>query len=56
MSEKIKIRSDCVLWIDRVNRIVTFKKTKGFVQKEFSSHKEKIAYALQKVSSGYRLQ
>lgn len=56
MSEKTKIRSDCVLWIDPVNRIITFRRTKGFEPKEFPSRKEKIAFALQKVSSGYRLQ
>ena len=56
MSKQTKIRSDCVLWINRVNRIITFKRTKGFEPKEFPSHKERIAYAFQKVCSGYRLQ
>ena len=56
MSGETKLRSDCVLWIDRTNRIITFKRTKGFVPKEFPSHKERIAYAFQKVCFGYRIQ
>ena len=31
MSEETQTRSDCVLWIDRTNRIISFKKAEGFI-------------------------
>lgn len=56
MSKEAQTRSDCVLWIDRTNRIITFKKTEGFEPKEFPTRDEKIAYAFRKGISGYRIQ
>ena len=56
MSEETKTRADCVLWIDHVNRIISFKKAEGFDAKVFPTREEKIAYALRECSSGYRIQ
>ena len=56
MSEETQTRSECVLWIDRTNRIISFKKVEGFEAKIFSTREEKIAYAFRKGTSGYRIQ
>ena len=47
MSEKPQTRSDCVLWIDHTNRIISFKKAEGFEAKVFPTREEKITYAVQ---------
>ena len=56
MSEETQTRSDCVLWIDHINWIISFKKAEGFEAKVFSTREEKITYAFRKGSSGYRIQ
>lgn len=56
MSEEAQTYPECVLWIDHVNRIISFQKAEGFEQKVFSSHAAKIAFAYEKGSSGYRIQ
>ena len=56
MSEETQTRSEFVLWIDRTNRIISFKKAEGFEVKVFPTREEKIAYAIQKATSGYRIQ
>ena len=56
MSEEAKLRSDCVLWIDHANRIISFKKAEGFEVKVFPTQEEKIDYAFRKGTSGYRIQ
>ena len=53
MSEKPQTRSDCVLWIDHTNRIISFKKAEGFEAKVFPTREEKITYAFRKGTSGY---
>ena len=56
MSEETQTRSDCVLWIDRTNRIISFKKAEGFEEMVFPTQEEKITYAFRKGTSGYRIQ
>ena len=56
MSRETQIRSECVLWIDCTNWIISFKKIKGFEAKVFPTREEKIAYAFRKGTSGYRIQ
>lgn len=56
MSEEVQTQSQCVLWIDHTNRIISFAAIKGFEQMVFSSREEKIAYAYEKGFSGYRIQ
>ena len=48
MSEETQTRPECVLWIDRTNRIISFKKAEGFEAKVFPTRDEKIAYAFTK--------
>ena len=56
MSEEERTQLECVLWIDHTDRIISFKKAEGFERKGFLSHDEKIAYALEKSTDGYRIQ
>jgi len=44
------------LWIDHKEKIVSFKNAEGFSQMTFSSQEEKLAFAFEKCSSGYRIQ
>ena len=46
----------CLIWIDHSDKIVSFKRAEGFEQLRFSSQKEKFAFAMEKCSSGYRIQ
>ena len=44
------------IWIDHKDKIVSFKSVEGFEQLHFSSQEEKLAFAIDKCSSGYRIQ
>ena len=44
------------IWINHTDRILSFKSAEGFEQLHFSSHEERLAYAIEKCSSGYRIQ
>ena len=44
------------LWINHTDKIVSFKPAEGFMQLEFSSHEEKMSFAIAKGASGYRIQ
>lgn len=44
------------IWINHTNKIVSFKRAKGFEQLHFSSQEEKLVFAIEKCSCGYRIQ
>lgn len=44
------------IWIDHIEKIVSFKRAEGFEQINFSSQEEKLAFAIEKCASGYRIQ
>ena len=44
------------IWIDHVNRIISFRKEDGFEPQAFSSQDERMQYALEKSTNGYRVQ
>lgn len=46
----------CMIWIDRLNRIVSFREAVGFEPQTFSTPEERLAFALEKCSDGYRVQ
>lgn len=48
--------SECILWIDQVNKVISFVKTEGFEPKRFSTYEERLNYALAQGTSGYRIQ
>lgn len=46
----------CMIWIDRLNRIVSFREADGFEPQTFSTPEERLAFAFEKCSNGYRVQ
>ena len=56
MSKEPGERAGYPIWINHVDKIVSFKSEEGFEQLHFSSHEEKLAFAIDKCSSGYRIQ
>ena len=44
------------IWIDRTDKIMSFRYVEGYEQLHFSSQEEKLAFAVEKCSSGYRVQ
>ena len=44
------------IWIDHMNRIISFRKEDGFEPQAFSSSDERMQYALEKSTNGYRVQ
>ena len=44
------------IWINHTDRILSFKSAEGFEQLHFSSQEEKLEFAIEKSSSGYRIQ
>ena len=56
MREQLKKDSECVLWIDHTNRIISFKNVVGFTPMEFPRREEKINYALLMSAAGYRIE
>lgn len=51
-----KEKTDCPIWIDQTNRIISFTNAAGFDKILFASQKDKIAFAIEKCSAGYRIQ
>lgn len=56
MSKEPDEKAGYPIWINHVDKIVSFKSEDGFEQLYFSSHEEKLAFAIDKCSSGYRIQ
>ena len=44
------------IWIDYTDKIVSFQSVEGFERLHFSSQEEKLAFAIEKCCSGYRVQ
>ena len=44
------------IWINHTEKIVSFKWAEGFEQLLFSSQEQKLAFAVEKSFSGYRIQ
>lgn len=44
------------IWIDHADKIVSFQSVEGFERLRFSSQEEKLAFAMEKCYSGYRIQ
>lgn len=44
------------IWVDHINRIISFKQEDGFEAQSFLSPDERIQYALEKSTDGYRVQ
>lgn len=44
------------LWIDWTERIISFHETIGYERLDFASKNEKLGYAIEKCSHGFRIQ
>lgn len=49
-------RGACEIWIDHLKQIVSFREGEGFEVLAFSTPEERLAYAFEKCSNGYRVQ
>ena len=56
MKEDKHTQEICAIWIDHINRIISFRKEDGFEPQAFSSPDERMQYALEKSTNGYRVQ
>lgn len=56
MEQEEKIEMPCSIWIDEQSRIVSFKDVAGYREICFATREEKFAFAIEKCSSGYRIQ
>ena len=49
-------RGACEIWIDHLKQVVSFREEEGFEVLAFSTPEERLAYAFEKCSNGYRVQ
>lgn len=56
MNESSEEEKTYPIWIDHTDKIVSFQSVEGFERLCFSSQKEKLAFAMEKCSFGYRVQ
>lgn len=55
MREECEEQTDLTVWVNKNERIVTFRDTDGFVQITFQSQEEKMAYIYNLCEAGYRV-
>ena len=56
MEQENETEKSVPVWIDKVNRIVSFRKVNGFEQLNFSDRNEMLIYVVEIGLSGYRIQ
>ena len=56
MEQEEKMEMPCSIWIDEQSRIVSFKEEAGCREICFATREEKFAFAIERCSSGYRVQ
>lgn len=44
------------IWVDRKNRVVSFQKVDGFEELQYPTHKEMLAFAIEKGLAGFGIQ
>ena len=55
MKEDFEDQAVLSVWVNKNERIVTFRNTDGFTQMTFQSQEEKMAYIYNLCESGYRI-
>ena len=55
MKEACKEPTDLVDWVNKAERIVTFRETEGFEKLTFRTQEDKMAYVYDLCESGYRI-
>lgn len=56
LQNKNSTQEICVIWIDHLNRIISFQQAEGFEPQAFSTPEERLEFAFEKSSNGYRVQ
>ena len=46
----------CAVWIDHLERSMSFHPADGFEQRPFATHESQMHYALEKCRDGYKIQ
>ena len=55
MKEECEEQTDLTVWVNKDERIVTFRDTEGFEKLTFQTQDEKMAYVYNLCESGYRI-
>ena len=55
MKEACEERTDVAVWVNKEERIVTFRDTEDFEKRTFRTQEEKMAYVCNLCESGYRI-
>ena len=55
MREECEEQTDLVAWVNKAERIVTFRETEGFEKLAFRTQEDKMAYVYDLCESGYRI-
>ena len=55
MKEESEEQTDLAVWVNKEERIVTFRETGGFEMLTFRAQKDKMSYVYDLCESGYRI-
>ena len=55
MKEDSDVQAEFIAWVDKKERIVTFRETEGFERLTFQSQTDKMSYVYHLCESGYRI-
>ena len=55
MKEECEEQTDLTVWVNKDERIVTFRDTEGFEKRTFRTQEEKMSYIYNLCESGYRI-
>ena len=55
MGEECEEQTDLTVWVNKDERIVTFRDTEGFEKLTFRTQEEKMSYIYNLCESGYRI-
>ena len=55
MREECEVQTDLTVWVNKEERIVTFRETEGFEILTFRTQEDKMSYVYNLCESGYRI-
>ena len=55
MKEECEEQTDLAVWVNKEERIVTFRETEGFEKLTFRTQEDKMSYVYNLCESGYRI-
>lgn len=56
MKEEAEAQTEHTVWVEKNDRILTFRETEGFEKLTFRSQEDKMSYVYHLCDSGYRIQ